>query len=53
MYVTQPNPHSLNDVDLFHVSMPDITAVEDVGVPVERAPEGVAEPARANLRLAG
>lgn len=42
-------PHSLDDVDLFHVSVSDVAAVEHVGSAVERAPEGVAEPARADL----
>ena len=45
--------YSLNDVDLFHVSVADVAAVEDVGFPVEGTPERVAKPARANLGPAG
>lgn len=41
--------YSLHEVDLFHVRMSDITAVELVGFPVEAASERVAEPSCADL----
>ena len=45
--------NSLDDVDLFDVGVADVSAVEDVGFPVEGTPERVAEPAGADFGHAG